>query len=210
MKFEKARTGGHPRLATLALFSKGDLGWMTRLRVGHHVRRCAVCERQVLRFGAAASELKREAKAQTLTGFEAITDWGRLEREMLGNIAVGVAAARCIDNVGRKRLLTWRGAWATATMAVVLAAAWMMNMSTEQRDHLAASVRRTMGMEPTQLAGSVVKTTREGIAVRAQGATFTILHPPSAVVALAGSSSLGARYVDEQTGEVTITNVYGE
>jgi hypothetical protein len=67
-----------------------------------------------------------------------------------------------------------------------------------------------MGVEPPQLSTSVVSTTPEGIAVRAQGATLTILHPPSAIVTLAGSSSLGARFVDEQTGQVTITNVYGQ
>ena len=210
MSVEAARTAGHPRLATLALYSRGDLGWTTRLRVGHHLRSCDACDSKVLQFRSAESELKREAATQTLTGFEAITDWARLEREMLGNIGVGVAAARCIENVGRKRLLTSRGVWVTIALAVLFAAGWFMNIPSEQREHLTASVRRTMGIEATPLPGSVVKTTREGIAVRAQGATFTILHPPSALVSLAGSSSLGARYVDEQTGQVTITNVYGE
>ena len=50
---------------------------------------------------AARAELNRESSDETLTGFEAIADWRSLEREMLGNIAVGVAAARCIDKVGR-------------------------------------------------------------------------------------------------------------
>jgi hypothetical protein len=58
--------------------------------------------------------------------------------------------------------------------------------------------------------GTVLRSTPEGIAVRTQGATLTILHPRSAVVSLSGSSAVAARYVDEDTGQVTIANVYGQ
>jgi hypothetical protein len=204
------RTAGHPGLETLALYSKGDVAWVRRCQIGRHVRKCADCEEQVLRFRAAREELKREANRQTLTAFEATTNWARLEREMLGNIAVGVAAARCIEKVGRRRILSAPGVWATVGLAMLFLAGWLTNVPSEQRDHLKASIRRSIGIEVPQMAGSVLRTTPEGIAVRAQGATLTILHPPSAVISLAGSASLGARFVDEETGEVTITNVYGE
>jgi hypothetical protein len=207
---EKPRLAAHPNLEILALYSNRDLPWLTRWQIGRHVRKCANCEEQILQFRSAHSELKREADTQTLTGFEAITDWSRLEREMIGNIAVGVAAARCIENVGRRRILAAKGTWVTVGLVLLFLAGWFAHVPSEQRDHLAASLRRSMGMEVPQIAGSVVQTTPEGITVRAQGATLTILHPPSAVVSLAGSSSLGARFVDEETGEVTITNVYGQ
>jgi hypothetical protein len=210
VRSEKAHNAGHPDVETLALYSKGDVAWVRRCQIGRHVGRCADCEEQVLQFRSAGDELKREANRQTLTAFEATTDWARLEREMLGNIGVGVAAARCIEKVGRRRILRTPGVWVTAGLALLFLAGWLTNVPSEQRDHLTASLRRSIGIEVPQLAGSVVRTTPEGIAVRAQGATLTILHPPSAVISLAGSSSLGARFVDEETGEVTITNVYGE
>jgi hypothetical protein len=210
VRSENTRNAGHPDLETLALYSKGDIAWARRCQIGRHVRRCADCEEQVSRFRSARDELKREANHQTLTAFEAVTDWARLEREMLGNIAVGVAAARCIEKVGRRRILGAPGVWVTIGLAVLFLAGWLTNVPSEQRDHLAASLRRSIGIEAPRIAGSVVRTTPEGIAVRAQGATLTILHPPSAVISLAGSSSLGAQFVDEETGEVTITNVYGE
>jgi hypothetical protein len=55
-----------------------------------------------------------------------------------------------------------------------------------------------------------LKNTPDGIAVRTQGATLTIMHPRSAVVLVSGPSSMSARYVDEDTGQVTITKVYAQ
>ncbi len=210
MKSAKARKGGHPSSRTLALFSRGDLKWFGQWQIGRHVAKCAYCDGQATRFRSARGELKREADTQTLTGFEAIADWTRLEREMKGNIAVGVAAARCIENVGRGRAFAIRGGWVAAALAVLFAAGWFTNVPSEQRARLTSSIRRSVGIEVPQITASIVQTTPEGIAVRTQGATLTILHPPSAVVSLAGNSSLGARFVDEETGEVTITNVYGQ
>jgi len=206
----KATKNDHPSLQALALYSNGDLPWLMRLKLGGHVRNCARCEEQVARFRSARKELNREAGTQTLTGFESITDWTRLEREMLGNIAVGVAAARCIDNVRTSRTLVWRAAGASVGLAILFFTGWFANIPSDKKEHLTASIRRSIGIESPQITGSVVETTPQGIAVRTQGATLTILHPPSAVVSLAGSSSLGARFVDEQTGQVTITNVYGQ
>ena len=209
MRAVDLRTAVHPRLETLALYSTGDLPWRLRWRTGSHIKRCGDCEQQVLLFRSATAELRREAERQTLTGFEAIADWTRLEREMLGNVAVGVAAAQCIDKVGRTRALVSRGAFAAALVALFIAG-WATHIPREQTAHLTASLRNLIGLERPQLPGTVLQTTPDGIAVRAQGATLTIMHPRTAVVSLSGASAVEARYVDEETGQVTITNVYGQ
>ena len=203
------RTAVHPRLETLALYVTGDLSWRLRWRTGAHIKYCRDCEQQFLLFRSAVAELKHEAETQTLTSFEAIADWTRLEREMLGNIAVGVAAARCIDKVGRARALFAKGAF-TAALIALFVAGWTTHIPREQAAHLAASFRNVFGLERPQVTGTVLQTTPDGIAVRAQGATLTIMHPRSAVVSLSGASAVEARYVDEETGQVTITNVYGQ
>jgi len=210
VRAETARDRDHPSLQALALYSKADLGWAARWKIGRHVHGCADCEEQISQFRSVDAEMKREAEGQLLTGFDASTHWVRLEREMIGNIAVGVAASRCIEKVGRGRVLTTRGVWLAVGFAVLFLAAWYTNIPSEQKHHLAASIRRSVGLEVPQISGTTVRTTPQGIAVRAQGATLTILHPPSAVISLAGRSSLRARFVDEETGEVTITNVYGD
>lgn len=199
----------HPAFESLALFANGDLAWRLRRRVAKHVKRCADCEQCVQQFRRARLQLKREAEAQTLTGFEAIADWNRLEREMLGNIAVGVSAARCIDKVGKNRALLSKTAFVAALLVVFLAG-WAMHMPSMQSSHLAASLRRMAGIERPQIIGPVLQTTPDGIAVRTQGATLTLMHPRSAVVSVSGTSAVEARYFDEETGQVTITNVYAQ
>lgn len=209
MTDRKASATGHPSLQTLSLFVTGDLPWTSRLSVARHLRNCPSCEQEAGVFRSARSELRREANAQSLTGFEAIADWNRLEREMLGNIAVGVAAARCVDTVPRGSVYLRRGAFVTGVVAL-LVAGWATRIPKERTDYLTTALRRLVGLEQPDASGTIVRSTPEGIAVRSQGTTLTILHPPSALVTFSGSSAVEARYVDEETGQVTVTNVYGQ
>jgi hypothetical protein len=208
----------HPAIETLALYSAADLPLLTRLRIKRHVARCGDCEQQVLLLRSAIGEMKREAGAQTLTGFEAIAHWPELERDMMGNIAVGLDAALCIENVGRKRTFFYRFAMA-AGLAVLFAAGWMTHIPREETNRLLASLRGAaggviggglMGLDKPPPMGTVLRSTPGGIAVRTQGGTLTILHPTSAVISLSGRSGVSARYIDEDTGQVTIAKVYGQ
>jgi hypothetical protein len=199
----------HPALENLSLYSVGDLPLFLRLRTGRHVRHCATCEQQVLAMQSARAELRREAQAQILTGFEAIADWRSLEGDMLGNIRVGVAASRCIENVGLTRKWTSRFAWAAA-MAALFAAGWLARVPAEDNQKIVAALRRVVGLDQPQFYGTIIRSTPEGIAVRTQGATLTILHPQSAVISMSSPTSVTARYVDDDSGQVTISNVYGQ
>ena len=200
---------GHPTIGALSLYAGGDLSWAKQMRIKWHIKRCASCDRQVLRLGAARTELKREAEAQTLTGFEAIADWSRLEREIVGNIAVGVAAARCIDHVGHGRVLLVRAAFCIGLLGLFVAG-WVTHIPREQSQHLWASLHGWMGTESSPSGGIVLRSSPNGIAVRAQGSTLTLMHPRSAVISVSGATAVEARYIDEETGQVTITSVYGQ
>ncbi|HLH05441.1 MAG TPA: hypothetical protein VKX25_21915 [Bryobacteraceae bacterium] len=199
----------HPAPEFLALDARGDLPLFSRLRVRAHVLRCSECEHTIALFQLAHTELKREAGAETLTAFEAIADWDRLEREMLGNITVGVAAARCIDNVGRKRSWYVTLAFSTA-MAALFIAGWLTHIPAQETRQLTAKLAHFARLAPPPVPANLVRATPTGIAVRSDGITLTILHPPGAVVAVSGSSSAEARFVDEDTGQLTITSVYGQ
>ncbi len=209
MRLRGGNTISHPASETLALYLSSDLAFIPRLRLKAHLRECATCDRQLALFAQSLSELKREASSETLTAFEAIADWSSLEREMLGNIVVGVAAARCIENVGHKHAWIPRLA-VVGGLAALFVGGWVSHIPREQTAHLASSLSRMVGIGQTTRLGDVVQTTPTGIAVRCEGVTLTILHPPSAVVAVSGNSSVEARYVDEDTGQLTITNVYGQ
>jgi hypothetical protein len=187
----------------------GDLPWKEMRRLKRHIHSCDLCEMQLAEYRAAKLELRREAQSETLTAFEAIADWNVLQREMLGNIAVGLAAARCVENVGHNRSLLIKFA-VIAGLTVLFVAGWITHIPKEQTLHMAASLRQIVGWDRPQIVSTQLKTTPDGIAVRAQGATLTILHPRSAVVLVSGPASMSARYVDEDTGEVTITKVYAQ
>ena len=209
MSLSRPNASPHPAPEVLALFARRDLSPISHLRVRSHVRQCQVCEQQILLINSAVGELKREAAAETLTAFEAIADWKALERDMLGNIVVGVSAARCIDKVhGKPKWLT-RGLLA-AGLSALFVGGWLTHIPPEQTSHLAASLSRFVGLERAARPANIVQTTANGIAVRSRGVTLTILHPPTARVSRSGNSSVEARYIDEDTGQLTITNVYGQ
>lgn len=206
---ESSQTSPHPSAGALALFATSDLPWTKKVKVGHHVWHCAHCEEQVMAFRDARKRLQEEASASMLTGFEAVVDWQRFEREMFGNIAVGVAAARCIDKVGRPRFVG-RGVLLATGLAAVFVAGWFTHIPSEQNQHLVSSLRRVFGLSDSPLASPIVQTTPDGIAVRTAGATLTLMHPAYAVNSVSGASSITSRYVDEDTGQVTITKVYAQ
>ena len=199
----------HPGAAILALYSSRDLPRRDMWRLRRHVNRCEECEQKIADYLTAKSELKKEARTETLTAFEAIADWSVLEREMIGNIAVGVAAARAIDKVRRGRSFLIRGAvFAALTLLFVLG--WISHIPGDETEHLFSSLKQVVSADRGAINSPLLKTTPDGIAVRAQGATLTIIHPPTAVVAVSGPESVSARYVDDETGQVTIAKVYAQ
>jgi hypothetical protein len=199
----------HFPVGLTALYAGGDLPWTLRLKMKKHLRRCDECAHQVDAFRAATTELRREAETNVLTGFEAIADWSRLEREITGNIAVGVAAARCVDKV-RPRGSLWLRVSFTLGLGVLFTAGWVTHIPAEDNARLLASLRQWIGMETSASMDTVLRTAPDSIAVRTQGTTLKLIHPRSAITSISGSSSVEARYVDEETGQVTITSVYGQ
>jgi hypothetical protein len=194
------------------LYSRKDLPWRKRWSIGRHVASCEACSRQLSELRSSIAILRDHASSCTLSSFEAIADWPALESEMLANVRVGLDAARCIGPARRAALPGFRVALGVCALFLFAAAGWWMNIPREQTHHLADSLRRIAGMPVPPPPGSVVQTSPFGISVRTQGATLTMLSPTAAAVtvSLSGSSSVAASYVDDKTGQVTITNVYGQ
>lgn len=205
------KSGGHPQAETLALFARGDLAWLERGDVTRHVRHCAECRHELEEFRAVVEELRRGASAGLPTAIESAGEWSRIEREMTGNINVGVAAGRCIERVGIRRLHGWRGPAVIAGLFVVFIAGWVLNMPHRDTAQILSAFHSAWSGAQMR-TGTIVQTTSKGIAVRTQGAMLTLLHPGASdvTVSVSGTASVGARYVDDETGQVTITNVYGQ
>jgi hypothetical protein len=181
----------HPDAAALALYAGAELEWLRRLRVAGHLRRCAACRREVERFREARTALR------SLAGEEpAGLDWERLAAEMRANIHVGLAAGECVGPEPVSRRARWRMAATAVPVAALLLASWLL-----QRPRL----------ETGPPADAVVlEAASDGIALRQGEAVLKLQHPAGGDVTYTVNAQgvLRARFVDSETGYVTVNLVY--
>jgi hypothetical protein len=199
----------HPEERRIALYAGGEAGWLERLPIGRHVGQCQSC-----RELAEAYRKDREAIRQDALELPAHLNWDRLAADMKANIRVGLAAGECVSGVRAKRhRIAWRPALAAAGLAVVLVSGWYLNFPAESRASLARGIDRLWNRQ-AQMAepGVSLEATRNGIQVSENGSALTMMHVGTtpAVVVVNTRGSLRARYVDDDTGQVTITNVYAQ
>ena len=196
----------HPPLASLALYARRDLPFFEQIKMGWHVRKCAACRNEVSVFADRSRTLRQAVQTEGVPAID--LTWSRLEQEMLGNIAVGVAAARCIENVGNNRVI-FRTGWIFAALSLLFALAWYTHIPAEQNARILAAFK-TAFHSPAPYFGTELDANADGISVQTQGTTMRFIHPSSAVVSLSGFAAVSARYVDEDTGQITITKVYAQ
>jgi hypothetical protein len=187
----------HIRESDLALASAGDLGLAGRLRVWFHARRCPGCAATLQEFRSVRHTLQSSAG----DGILSPAAWAELSREMTANIRLGLAAGRIVDRQAEARTFApepagWRLAVVMATLTVVLTSGWLL--------------RRPVPAESLPQSGSAVaEASAEGVGIHEGKAGLMLLGPDrESSVMLAGTSGgARARFIDEQTGQVTIHHV---
>jgi hypothetical protein len=192
----------HPSQPTLALYAGKDLGWFAARRAERHVARCGECRQAVEAFTALHDDLVGFVEVPALS-------WSRLAAEMRANIRLGLAAGECVRGELSAAPLTWisgmRAAMACAGMVVLVAAGLLLDRSTPPAPPLAAD------------ESMVLRATASGIELNQGGQSMSLLHVRASqrpggqldVTYSAGAQgSMRARYVDLDTGNVTINNVY--
>jgi hypothetical protein len=200
----------HPDETQLALFAGGDLDFLGNIRTKLHLRGCESCRSEVAAFQAGRERLQSECDELPAT-----LDWDRLAAEITGNIRVGLAAGECVADVKPSPVHQfWKPALAGAgMMAVTLAALWL-NFPVEQRENLARGVNRIWSNQARVAPVNPIylESTGAGIQVNENGAALTMMHPDSApsFISVSTQKSVGAGYVDPDTGQVTINNVYSQ
>ena len=200
----------HPASSALALYASRDVSLIAGWRIRRHLAGCSECRAVVSAVQSGKQHLRQASKSETLTGFEAITDWDELEHRLLGNITVGVDAARCIPQRRRVRNYSWRVPILGCVLLLVFIAGWLFNVPREQSDHLSTSIRRIVGLESPRFVGTILQTTPGSLAARSQRGTLMMMHPPDAVVSLRGRAVVEARYTEPSSGQIVITTVYGQ
>ncbi len=206
----------HVMETELALYAAGDLPFWRGALVGFHVRRCDECRGLVEALRMDRQELRRTADVmpgEISTNF----DWDRLAAEMTANIRVGLAAGECVTPRERKvAAISWRPAAIAAGLVVLLAGAWWLNIPRSDTETIGRALRdmATGGrISATQEErGPVVGASSSGVELLENGGRMGIeqrgLEPVMFSVSTQGSAS--ARYVDQDTGQVTITATYAQ
>lgn len=184
----------HPNEATLALHAGGDLGLVARWRTERHLAKCDRCRDEMAAFTELREVLPELAEIPEVP-------WNRLAAEMRANIRLGLAAGECVGSGevsigGDPRFTVARAVLAFA--GIVL----MMGTGLVLEHPLPVAARE----------GPLVQATENGIQARSGGQAFRLMNTGATSVMYSASAdgSMGARYVDPETGYVTINNVYVE
>ena len=194
----------------LALYAAGDLPFWRNAMVSLHVRRCDACRGLMEALRADRQELRR-----SINELPANVDWDQLAAEMTANIRVGLAAGECVTPREHKvAAISWRPAAIAAGLVMLMAGAWWLNIPRTDTEAIGRAIRNmaTGRRVPQEERGPVVGASSSGVEVLENGGRMGIeqsgLHPVMYSVSTQGSAS--ARYVDQDTGQVTITAVYDQ
>jgi len=189
----------HPLVDELALFAGGDCGFFDKWRISRHLRSCSGCRAELEGFRA-VQVLLRTSSNELPSGLQ----WDRLSEEMTANIHLGVEAGECVAPLRTPPMrMGWRAAIAMAGVSIALVGAWFLNPLPKQNGEVV--------MRPAKIE---LRTTSAGLELNENGSTMVLLHgrgttqQPAMIVSSPGS--LRARYVDSDTGQITINNVYSE
>ncbi len=190
----------HPTETELALYAGGELGWIGRRRVRRHVEACGRCREEAGTFAALRASAARDLRETPEVA------WNGLAAEMKANIRLGLEAGACVTEtpapwawLGYLREVSWGHAFlgqvpALAGIALLLTAGvWMARRETPP-------------------AGLVMQASGEGIEMVDGERALSLMNGRTADVTYSVSAQGGvrARYVDSDTGYVTINHVYAQ
>jgi hypothetical protein len=204
----------HPSEAVLALYSSGDLDWRERLATALHVRGCSRC--RLLTDDFAADRKLRGASAQMM---EVPENWDALAEEMTANIRLGLSASECVRPAGPVRLKlsaarpvqsNWY--WKPALGVGLSMALLVVALATSQRT-VFQRVWNAAAHGASDAGLTVLESSANGVELRRGPRSSMSLkvgdHKANQYSANL-DGSVRAQYVDDDSFQVTVTNVYAQ
>jgi len=169
----------------------------------------------------AAFESDRESIRRLAGEMPQGVNWDRMAAEMSANVRVGLEAGECVaSRIHKPTIATgWRVAAASAGVAILLVSAWWLNMPRADSAALARAMQKIAEVGPWRVAnltleerGPTVEVSASGIQLQQNGGTLGMSQgqerPVNVTLSVQGSAR--ARYIDADTGQVTITGVYAQ
>ena len=177
----------------MALHAGGDLGTLARWRTERHVARCPVCREQIAEFERIREVLPDLAETPEIP-------WNRLAAEMKANIRLGLAAGECVrggETLRHSRLFVGaRAAVAVASLVALVATGVVIERPAPR---------------PVSQAAIVVQATENGIQASEGSQSLGLLHAGAekrdVTYTVGAQGSMEARYVDPETGYVTVNKL---
>ena len=192
----------HPSQTKLALYVGGELGRYAHWRAERHLAYCEQCREDVAALAAVREIVPELAEVPEIP-------WNRLAAEMKANIRLGLAAGECVRPDDRPRrhavFSPLRAAVALASVAALLVTGLMLEHPFQWPDS-------STQLRGERTEGIMVQSTRNGIQIREGQQALRLLHSGAQNVTftVGAQGSMGAGYVDPETGYVTINHVYVE
>ena len=203
--------------AELALYGSRDLSLPASLGARLHLAKCVDCRERAASYANDRDTVRAMAEVMP-PGVQ----WDRLAAEMTANIRVGLAAGECVAPRTARRVMpvAWRVTAAAAGFTLLLISAWWLNMPASQTASLGKAMQRIAQARPwmggrfsaLEDGGPTVEASATGITYRENGGSLGLsqggTRPVSVSLSMQGAAR--ARYIDSDTGQVTITSVYAQ
>jgi hypothetical protein len=171
-----------------------------------HVRGCVQCQAEVALFGDVKSAVRLEADEMP-SGAQ----WDRLAAEMGANVRLGLEASEAIsayavpvDEAAPATGVSWRMAALATAFVILLSIGYWLNAAKKSEQLAAMRVPDPIVAEASE-RGVGMSDGNKGMELQGPKANFR-----AAVVTVSTTGSAGAQYVDEETGQITVNNVYVE
>ncbi len=230
----------HPEAHELALYISRDLTAWRNFVVGRHMTFCPACRREAAGLREASTEFAAEANAMPADAeWDRLAAEMRanIRLGLEAGECIGGEAAAAAEETGTPA--SWYAGWnparwwnasrfgewipfdatwlrvasAAAAVAVISVGTWWWQ-NAEHPPLPAHPVMAVAGLDDSAAGEWILRSTDDGISVERDGRGFTLAHSGRASTALAvttvSAGSLNAKYVDEDSGQVTIHHVYAE
>ncbi len=191
-------TMNHPRENDLALLAGGDAGRIRGFLLDRHVRTCADCRETIADY----RKLRAELAGPGLPDL----NWNFLAAEMRANIRLGLEAGACVRTTRIFRRWNPRLGMAFAGLALLIISGFFLRDLRPLRNQpstVAADAAATA-------ATTVLRSTGSEVEIRTGARSLALLnhHGNAANQTVSARGDVETRYIDSETGAVTINNVY--
>ncbi len=190
-----------------ALASSGDLSFVARMRSRAH---CAVCSSCRMRVEVFRQDAERVRKIVPDFELPRSMDWGEIEREMFANVRLGLDVSEIRTDFGKvpERAISWAGAVSIATLTAIVITGWFLAGPRTQQYLLHAP----RAVAQVKSGAMILRGDENGVGLESRGVGMILRNAasPSSRFEVGLEGSVRSSVVDQDSGQVTVSQIYVE